>query len=123
VLDVKAALRDCITSYELIQASRSNRIAQSENLRTLLVEEETLAGLTPEFLNLKFQRQERLAAAQADEALALVDYNKSLASLYRAMGVGLTMNRIELEIIDIDESGNLASASSGGNDASSGQSY
>jgi outer membrane protein TolC len=128
VLDVKAALRDCITNYELIQASRSNRVAQAENLRTLLVEEETLAGLTPEFLNLKFQRQERLAQAQADEALSLVNYNKSVAGLYRAMGVGLAMNRIELEIIDIDESGSLTSvpASGGsarGNDASSGRSY
>jgi outer membrane protein TolC len=120
VLDVKRALRNCVTSYELIQASRSNRIAQAENLRTLQVEEETLAGLTPEFLNLKFQRQERLAAAQADEADSLVNYNKSLASLYRAMGVGLTMNRIELEIIDIDDSGHLVSASRG-DDASSGQ--
>jgi outer membrane protein TolC len=120
VLDVKRALRNCVTSYELIQASRSNRMAQAENLRTLLVEEETLAGLTPEFLNLKFQRQERLAAAQADEADSLANYNKSLASLYRAMGVGLTMNRIELEIIDIDDSGHLVSASRG-DDASSGQ--
>jgi hypothetical protein len=49
-----------------------------------------------------------------------VNYNKSLASLYRAMGVGLTMNRIELEIIDIDDSGHLVSASRG-DDASSGQ--
>jgi outer membrane protein TolC len=111
VLDVKASLRNCVTSYELIQASRSNRMAQAENLRTLLVEEETLAGLTPEFLNLKFQRQERLAAAQADEAQSLVNYNKSLAGLYRAMGVGLTMNRIELEIIDIDDSGQFVSTS------------
>ncbi|MHC4965554.1 MAG: TolC family protein [Planctomycetota bacterium] len=120
VLDVKRALRNCLASYELIQASRSNRVAQAENLRTLLVEEETLAGLTPEFLNLKFQRQERLAAAQADEAQSLVNYNKSLASLYRSMGVGLTMNRIELEVIDIDDSGQLVSASRG-DDASSGQ--
>ena len=120
VLDVKRALRNCLTSYELIQANRSNRMAQAENLRTLLVEEETLAGLTPEFLNLKFQRQDRLAAAQAEEAQSLVNYNKSLASLYRAMGVGLTMNRIELEIIDIDDAGHLVSASRG-DDASSGQ--
>jgi outer membrane protein TolC len=124
VLDVKAALRNSITSYELIQANRSNRIAQAENLRTLLVEEETLAGLTPEFLNLKFQRQDRLADAQREEARSLVGYNKSLAGLYRAMGVGLTMNRIEIEIIDIDESEPLAAAStaSRGNDASSGRS-
>ena len=98
VLDVKGALRDCLTSYELIQANRSNRIAQAENLRTLQVEEETLAGLTPEFLNLKFQRQERLADAEREEVRSLVAYNKAVAGLYRAMGVGLAMNQIELEI-------------------------
>ncbi|MHC4413953.1 MAG: TolC family protein [Planctomycetota bacterium] len=113
VLDVKAALRDCITNHELIRATRSFRIAQAENLRALLVEEETLAGLTPEFLNLKFQRQETLATAQQQETQALVNYNTAVAALYRAMGVSLTMNRIELEIAD-DEPGSpepdLASA-------------
>ena len=100
VFDVKDALRDCIANYELIQANRSSRIAAAENLRTLKVEEETLAALTPEFLNLKFQRQDRLAQAQSSEIQALVNYNQSVASLYRAMGIGLAMNRIELEIVD-----------------------
>ncbi len=98
VLDVKAALRNCVTAYELIHASRSSRIAQAENLRALLVEEETLAGLTPEFLNLKFQRQERLAQAQSEEVRSLAAYNRSVAELYRALGIGLAMNRIELEV-------------------------
>ena len=100
VFDVKDALRDCIANYELIEANRSSRVAAAENLRTLKVEEETLAALTPEFLNLKFQRQDRLAQAQSNEIQALVNYNQSVASLYRAMGIGLTMNRIELEIVD-----------------------
>lgn len=118
VLDVKSSLRDCVTNYELITANRSNRIAQAENLRTLRVEEETLAGLTPEFLNLKFQRQERLAAAERELVGALVNYNKAVASLYRAMGVGLAMNRIDLEIVG-DEDGqpqqaNAPSADSNG---------
>ena len=104
VVDVKAALRDVIANYELIQASRSFRVAQAENLRALLVEEETLAGLTPEFLNLKFQRQETLAAAQREEVRALANYNKSVAALYRAMGVSLAMNRIELETTDDEPS-------------------
>jgi len=110
VFDVKDALRDCITNYELIQANRSSRIAAAENLRTLKVEEETLAALTPEFLNLKFQRQDRLAQAQSSEIQALVNYNQSVASLYRAMGIGLAMNRIELEIVnDIDPDDVVAS--------------
>ena len=99
VLQVKASLRDVITNYELIQATRSFRIAQAENLRTFLVQEE-LRGLTPERLNLKFQRQETLAAAQQEEIRSLVQYSKSLAALYQAMGVSLAMNHIELEIAD-----------------------
>ena len=100
VLDVKSALRDVISDYQLIQATRSFRVAQAENLRALLVEEETMAGLTPEFLNLKFQRQETLASARQEEVLALVNYDSAVAALYRAMGTGLTMNRINLEIVD-----------------------
>lgn len=100
VLDVKGSLRDCLSSYELIQVSRASRIAEAENLRALLVQEETLAGLTPEFLNLKFERQNRLAIAQRQEVRALVDYNQSVARLYRAMGIGLAMNRIELDVHD-----------------------
>ncbi|UCD74791.1 MAG: TolC family protein [Phycisphaerales bacterium] len=100
VLEVKDALRDVITNYDLIQATRSFRVAQAENLRALAVEEETLAGLTPEFLNLKFQRQSGLALAQAQEVQALVNYRQSVANLYRAMGTGLTMKGIDLEIID-----------------------
>jgi outer membrane protein len=102
VLDVKTALRNVVTTYELIEATRSFRVAQAENLRALLVEEETLASLTPEFLNLKFQRQDGLALARREELQALVNYNQSVADLYRAMGIGLRMNRIDLEIVDAD---------------------
>ncbi|MDY7107598.1 MAG: TolC family protein [Planctomycetota bacterium] len=97
VLDVKASLRDVVTNYELIRATRSNRIAQAENLRALLVEEDTLAGLTPEFLNLKFQRQERLALARTEELLALANFDQAVAGLYRAMGTGLAMQSIDFD--------------------------
>lgn len=98
VLDVKAALRDVVANFELMLATRSNRIAQAENLRALLVEEETLAGLTPEFLNLKFQRQERLALARQEELLAQANFDQSVAALYRAMGTGLAMRSIDFEV-------------------------
>jgi outer membrane protein TolC len=103
VLDVKRALRDVITFYELIIATRSFRVAQAENLRTLLVEEQTMAGLTPEFLNLKFQRQETLAQARQQEIGALANFDKSLAALYRAMGTGLKMKGIDFEV-ELDNS-------------------
>ncbi|MCI0629645.1 MAG: TolC family protein [Phycisphaerales bacterium] len=103
ILDVKAALRDVLATYELVAVTRSFRIAQAENLRALLVEEETLAGLTPEFLNLKFTRQETLATARRDEIAALVNFDKSLAELYRAMGIALKMKRIDVEVVDETE--------------------
>lgn len=98
ILDVKNALRDVATNWELIAATRSFRVAQAENLRTLLVEEEFLAGLTPEFLNLKFQRQETLAQARLQEVRAITDFNQSVAALYRAMGVGLRMRQIDVRV-------------------------
>lgn len=97
ILEVKNALRDVVTNWELIGATRSFRVAQAENLRTLLVEEEFLAGLTPEFLNLKFQRQETLAQARRQEVRAIAQFNQSVAALYRAMGAGLRMRQIHIE--------------------------
>jgi len=99
VLDVKNALRDVVTNYELIQATRSFRVAQAENLRALMVRE-ALVGLTPEFLNLKFQRQETLANARQQELLAQVNFDQSVAQLYRAMGTGLRMHQIDFETFD-----------------------
>ncbi len=86
ILEVKNALRDVTTNAELIRANRSFRIAQAENLRTLLIEEDLLVGLTPEFLNLKFSRQETLAQARRQEVQAIANFNKSLATLRRATG-------------------------------------
>jgi len=98
VLDVKSALRDVVTNYELIQATRSFRIAQAENLRTFDIEAEMQLGLRPETLNLKFQRQDTLARARQEELQALVNFDQSVAQLYRAMGVGLQMNSIEIDV-------------------------
>jgi len=89
VQDVKSALRDIETGYDLIQATRSFRVAQAENLRALLVEKETLAGLTPEFLNLEFQRQETLATARVQEFESAVRYRQAIAALARATGSSL----------------------------------
>ncbi len=97
ILEVKNALRTVQTGYELILASRAFRIAQTENLRALLAEEKENRALTPEFLNLKFTRQERLALAEQQEMGALADFNKALADYYRAIGTGHEAMRIELK--------------------------
>ncbi|NBO46978.1 MAG: TolC family protein, partial [Actinobacteria bacterium] len=56
VFQVKDALRSIDAQYRLIEQTRAYRLAQAENLRALLVDEQTIATLTPEFLALKFQR-------------------------------------------------------------------
>jgi len=86
VRDVKEALRDVRTQQELVVATRKLRIAQSENLRALLAEEEARAALTPEFLALKFLRQDRLASARLQEMEARSSVRRAIARFRRAIG-------------------------------------
>ena len=79
-----------------MQANKAYRIAQTENLRALRVEEETMAGLNPTFLNLKLQTQSGLASARKAEIRSIVDYNKSIAELYLAMGTTLDMHQVSM---------------------------
>ncbi|MFZ9880734.1 MAG: TolC family protein [Phycisphaerales bacterium] len=95
VLAVKNALTDVVAFRALVAQNRSFRLAQAENLRALLVEEKTLAALTPEFLQLKFQLQNGLAAAEDAYFASLVGYQSAIAALGRAMGTGLEANGIE----------------------------
>lgn len=95
VLSVKNALRDVATNYRLIEQTRSARLAATENLRTLLIEEQTLKAMTPDFLDLKLRRQDALAQAENEEIAALVDYNNALAELYNATGAALVRNKID----------------------------
>lgn len=100
VLDVRNALQDAAAAYRLIDQTRAQRLAAAENMRALAIEEENIAQLTPEFLALKFLRQDSLALTQLAEANALADYNIAIANLYAAMGSGLERNRIELKLVD-----------------------
>ena len=100
IFQVKDAMRTIEAQYRLIEQTRAYRLAQAENLRALLVDEQTIATLTPEFLALKFQRQQELANAQVQEMQSLVDYSGAIAQLWSAMGTGLQMNRVELQVAD-----------------------
>jgi outer membrane protein TolC len=97
VLAVKNALTDCVSYRQLVEQNRVFRLAQAENLRALLVDEKTLAALTPEFLQLKFQLQNGLALAEDQYFASLVGYQNALAELSRAMGTGLEAKRIEID--------------------------
>ena len=100
IFDVKSSIRDIKAGYALISQARNFRLAQAENLRALDALRRTLAALTPEFLNLLFQRQERLAEAQLQELKAMVDYNLAVADLERATGKGLEANNIDLLVVE-----------------------
>jgi len=73
-------------AYQLIEQAQITRLAQAENLRALLLLEKTLAALTPEFLALKFQRQNALANAHVESARAKARYNQAIARLQQASG-------------------------------------
>jgi outer membrane protein TolC len=102
VLEVKTALRNVTTNYQLIEQTRSSRLAAAENLRTLLVQEQTIQSLTPDFLDLKFRRQESLAQAEAAEVQALTDYNVSLAEYHAATGQALERNGIVFDVPEVE---------------------
>lgn len=99
-LRVKNALRDVVTNYQLIEQTRVARLAAAENLRTLLVEEETLRALTATFLDLKLRRQESLAIAELEEMRALIDYNIAVAELFDATGRSLERSGIRFDVQD-----------------------
>ena len=113
VLDVKNAIRDIAAGYALVGQARNFRLAQAENLRSLEALRVTLAALTPEFLNLLFQRQERLGEAQLQELQSLAIYNIAIAELGRATGNGLEMNGIDLVVVGPDAASVEVEASGG----------
>lgn len=94
VRDVKSSLRAVILNYQLIEQRRSSRIAATESLRTLEIENDEIRERSSERLELEFNRQESLANAERAEMEAITDFNSSVAQLYAAMGTALERNNI-----------------------------
>lgn len=97
VVSVKAALREIDASYEVINHARASRRSFAENLRALLVLEEEGEALTPEFLQLKLDTQQRLADSETSELQSVINYNIALARLHEATGTLLERNQIDFE--------------------------
>ena len=96
ILEIKDALRNLHTTYQLIGSARAARRSASDNLRAIEEQEKAGQALTPEFLlDLKLSTQSRLANAEIQEIQALTDYNTAIASFYRVMGTLLERNGIE----------------------------
>lgn len=98
--EVKGSLDNVTTNYELIELTRTSRVAAAEELRTLLVEKQTIASSSVERLDLELTRQEALAQAERDEVAALTDYHTAIADLYASMGTSLERNRIDFVVPD-----------------------
>lgn len=103
VSEVKESLNRVVANYQLIQATRENRIAAAEVLRATTVENELVRALSAERLDIELNRQERLAQAERDELRALADYNIAVADLFLAMGLTLERNRVGFEAPSLDD--------------------
>ncbi|MCW5753815.1 MAG: TolC family protein [Phycisphaeraceae bacterium] len=99
-LEVKNALDNAVTSYQLIEQRKIARLAAAETLRVLLTQKRTTGGFTIERLEVELNRQEGLANAERAEVQAMVDYNVSIAELHSAMGLLLERNRIRFVVPD-----------------------
>jgi outer membrane protein TolC len=95
-LDVTTAIREVQTSWNEVGARRQAHFAQADQLAAF--EDRRLNGepLTPPFVQLVLDAQERLADAERQEALALASYQVAIARLERAKGMLLRYNNVIL---------------------------
>ncbi len=100
ISEVRSSLRRTKEAYERIGQAISNRLAAANNVRVLDIQRDTIAVNTPERLNLEFQAQERLAAAEQAEVGALVDYMVGISNLHAAMGTALERNGVRFVVPD-----------------------
>lgn len=92
--EVKTALDRVVLNYQLIEQTRTGRLAATDSLRVLELQTELTKGITPERLDLQLGRQEQLSSAERDEIAALVEYNSAITDLFAAMGTLLERDRI-----------------------------
>ncbi|UYV12186.1 MAG: TolC family protein [Phycisphaera sp.] len=107
IAEVRTSLRRAKEAFERIGQAQSNRLAAANRVRVLDIQRETIAVNTPERLNLEFQAQERLAAAEQAEIGALVDYMIGIANLHAAMGTALERNGVRFIVPDAGQSEEL----------------
>jgi len=93
-VDVKSALREVNTSWEEILQRRKSRFAAQDTLLGIQQRVEADEPLTPEFVQLQLDAQERLARAAAEEAAAITLYNIAIAQLEQAKGTLLRYNNV-----------------------------
>jgi outer membrane protein TolC len=95
--EVKTSVREVNTSWDIIVQRRQARFAAADSLLAIQQRAEAGEALTPTFVQLQLDAQERLARAQAEEASAVRDYNVAISRLERAKGTLLRYNNVVME--------------------------
>jgi outer membrane protein len=75
---------------------RAARFASADELETLDQQQAAGEKLTPTFVQLKLDSQDRLAEAERQESLAISNYNIAIAHLEKAKGTLLRYNNVLL---------------------------
>jgi outer membrane protein len=96
-VDVTTAARQVSTSWDEVGVNREARYHAEEALRAINERERDNEPLTPVFVQLKLDTQERLAAALQAESESVANYNIAIAALERAKGTLLRYNNVLLE--------------------------
>lgn len=96
-LEVLNAANSVESSWNYVVATRRAKFGFADALLAIQQREETGEPLTPTFVQLKLDSQERLASAQQQENQAIGDYNTGLMELERAKGLLLKYDNVVME--------------------------
>jgi outer membrane protein TolC len=95
--DVKVAINDEQSAWEQIIATRESRLAADAALANIHDREKAGEPLTPTFVQLKLDLQDRLANAEQQEHAAISQYNVSILQLERSKGTLLKYLNVVME--------------------------
>jgi len=96
ILDVRTELREMLTTYQEVQARVSSRKAAGDELLAIQARQEVGERLTPEFLQLRLDAQQRRANAELEELQSMINYNVAIVRLEVSKGTLLEYNRVSL---------------------------
>ena len=93
-LEVSEALREVKTTWDELSGNRLATFAENDVVQALNQREQGGEALSPTFVQLKLDTQERLADARHNENLALANYNISIYKLEQSKGTLLRYNNV-----------------------------
>jgi outer membrane protein TolC len=96
--DLRERVRQVHTTYQEMLAQRASAEAAGLYLQSLEDIEQIRGRLTPEFLLVKLQAQQDVAAARRAELTAIVHYNIDLADLEKASGTVLQVQPVKIAL-------------------------